>query len=119
MTPQEQWTAVDGYLAGLFAPSDPALDAALASSAAAGMPAIHVSATQGKLLMLLARAVGARRSGREWLSVTLYAVAVALAFVNSWLACGVYAAVAAMWLIPDRRIERAMGQTHRDDRNPA
>jgi len=67
----------------------------------------------------LARAVGARRSGREWLSVTLYAVAVALAFVNSWLACGVYAAVAAMWLIPDRRIERAMGQTHRDDRNPA
>jgi predicted O-methyltransferase YrrM len=36
-------------------PTDPALDAALADSAAAGLPAISVSPNQGKLLHLLAR----------------------------------------------------------------
>ncbi len=53
---QDQWTAVDNYLARLFAPPDPALDAALAATAEAGMPPINVSPTQGKLLYLLARA---------------------------------------------------------------
>jgi predicted O-methyltransferase YrrM len=38
-----------------------ALDAALRESAAAGLPAIHVSPSQGKMLHLLARALGARR----------------------------------------------------------
>ena len=52
---------VDAYIDGLFAPSDPALDGAMARAAAAGMPAIHVSAGQGKLLYLLAKLVGARR----------------------------------------------------------
>src|SRR5207302_1334665 len=45
----------------LLAPADAALDAALRDSAAAGLPPIHVSANQGKLLMLLARSIGARR----------------------------------------------------------
>ena len=40
--------------------ADPALEAALAASAAAGLPAINVSPVQGKLLHLLARAIGAR-----------------------------------------------------------
>jgi predicted O-methyltransferase YrrM len=57
---QEQWTAVDRYLTDLFVPSDTALDAVLQASAAAGLPAIHVAPNQGKLLMLLARAQGAR-----------------------------------------------------------
>ncbi len=57
----ETWTAVDHYLAPLFAPSDPALDAALAASEAAGLPAIAVSAAQGRLLQLLAQANGSRR----------------------------------------------------------
>jgi predicted O-methyltransferase YrrM len=57
---QETWTAVDRYLAGLFVPSDPALDAALEASAAAGLPPIGVSPVQGKLLQLLARIQGAR-----------------------------------------------------------
>src|ERR1051326_4114059 len=57
---QDQWTAVDSYITELFLPSDPALEAALASSAAAGLPAISVSPPQGKLLHLLARAQGAR-----------------------------------------------------------
>ena len=55
---QEQWTAVDRYFMDLFAPSDPALDEALRASAAADLPAIHVSPNQGKLLMLLAQALG-------------------------------------------------------------
>lgn len=57
---QETWTAVDCYLADLFVPSDPALDAALAASVAAGLPPINVSPNQGKLLQLLARIQGAR-----------------------------------------------------------
>jgi predicted O-methyltransferase YrrM len=59
-TGEPDWTAVDRYLADLLVPSDPALAAALATSAAAGLPAHHVSPTQGKLLHLLARAVAAR-----------------------------------------------------------
>jgi predicted O-methyltransferase YrrM len=57
---EELWTAVDRYLGDLLAPADSALEAALAASAAAGLPAINVSPLQGKLLHLLARAIGAR-----------------------------------------------------------
>src|SRR2546423_4854291 len=58
--PQEQWTAVDRYITDLLVPPDPALEAALQSSAAAGLPAINVAPNQGKLLMLLAQIQGAR-----------------------------------------------------------
>jgi predicted O-methyltransferase YrrM len=57
---QEQWAAVDRYLTDLLVPPDPMLDAALEASAAAGLPPINVSPTQGKLLLLLARLQGAR-----------------------------------------------------------
>jgi len=57
----ETWTAVDRYYADLLIASDPALDAALAASAAAGLPSIQVTPAQGKLLHLLARSVRARR----------------------------------------------------------
>ncbi|MGZ5849711.1 MAG: O-methyltransferase [Methyloceanibacter sp.] len=57
---QEQWNAVDGYIAERLVPSDPALEAALAASEAAGLPAISVAPNQGKLLQLLAQAIGAR-----------------------------------------------------------
>ncbi|MGY0486807.1 O-methyltransferase [Streptomyces sp. WG-D5] len=53
--------AVDAYLSGLLAPADEALAGALADSAAAGLPGINVSATNGKLLHLIARIRGARR----------------------------------------------------------
>jgi predicted O-methyltransferase YrrM len=56
----EQWTAVDRYIAEALIPSDPALDAALEASAAAGLPQIQVSPAQGKFLHLLARVQGAR-----------------------------------------------------------
>ena len=55
------WQRVDGYLADLLVGDDPALAAALAANAAAGLPAIDVSPLQGKLLHLLARLAGARR----------------------------------------------------------
>jgi predicted O-methyltransferase YrrM len=57
---QELWTAVDRYITERLVPSDPALDAALQASAAAGLPPIAVTPAQGKLLNLLARALGAR-----------------------------------------------------------
>lgn len=57
---QEVWTAVDQYINELLVPSDPLLDAALASSAAANLPAIQVSPAQGKMLHVLARLVNAR-----------------------------------------------------------
>jgi predicted O-methyltransferase YrrM len=61
MTAEHQWSGVDRYLTDLLVPSDAALDAALASSAANGLPAINVAPNQGKLLQLLARSVGAKR----------------------------------------------------------
>ena len=58
---QDLWTAVDNYIADLFIQQDFALQAALDSSAAAGLPTINVSPAQGKLLHLLARVQGARK----------------------------------------------------------
>jgi predicted O-methyltransferase YrrM len=57
----DQWSAVDAYITERLVGADPALAAALAANAAAGLPAIDVSAPQGKLLHLLARAIGARK----------------------------------------------------------
>lgn len=58
---QDKWTAVDHYINDLLVPSDPALDAALQVSSAAGLPSIQVAPNQGKLLHLLARIQGAHR----------------------------------------------------------
>ena len=58
---QDAWSRVDGFLTETLLGADPVLDAALADSHAAGLPAINVAPNQGKMLMLLAQAVGARR----------------------------------------------------------
>jgi predicted O-methyltransferase YrrM len=55
------WASVDRYLNDTLIPPDPALDAALAANAAANLPAIDVSPSQGKLLQLLAETQGAHR----------------------------------------------------------
>lgn len=60
-TNQAQWTAVDEYLNELHVGSDEALEQALTRSTDAGLPAIAVSPTQGKFMMMLARIQGARR----------------------------------------------------------
>jgi uncharacterized membrane protein len=49
--------------------------------------------------------------GRDWkgkLSLAIYLIAVPLAFVNSWIAGGLYVLVAVLWFIPDPRIERQL-----------
>jgi uncharacterized membrane protein len=52
----------------------------------------------------LAEAIGTDRKG--WLSIALYLTGIALSFLHPWLGFATYIAVAIMWLIPDRRIER-------------
>jgi uncharacterized membrane protein len=56
----------------------------------------------------LATAIGRDFKGK--VSVAIYAVAILLALVNSWLAFGLYVVVAVIWLIPDRRIEKTLRQ---------
>jgi len=57
---QQTFQAVDDFVQSTVAAQDDVLNEALADAARAGMPAIQVSAAQGKLLQLLAQAVGAR-----------------------------------------------------------
>lgn len=52
----------------------------------------------------IAKAVGGKM--KEWLSVALYTLGVVSAFLSPWLSVAIYVAVAAMWLVPDRRFER-------------
>ena len=55
------WTTMDAYFNEQLVRADPALHAAVEASRAGGLPSIQISPTQGKFLMLLARAIGARR----------------------------------------------------------
>ncbi|MGZ5036763.1 MAG: TMEM175 family protein [Usitatibacter sp.] len=55
---------------------------------------------------LLAKSIRGDRKGK--ISVAMYAIAIPLAFVNVWIACTIYAAVAAMWIVPDPRIEKSV-----------
>ncbi len=57
---------------------------------------------------VLATALGRDFKGK--VSVVIYLMAIPLAFVSAWLACGLYVLVAVMWLIPDRRIEKTLAQ---------
>jgi TMEM175 potassium channel family protein len=64
----------------------------------------------------LAAAVGGDMKGK--LSLLFYALAIPLAFVSPWVAGALYVAVAIMWIIPDRRIERIVAAEetkHRDE----
>ncbi|HEU4382949.1 MAG TPA: TMEM175 family protein [Anaeromyxobacteraceae bacterium] len=56
---------------------------------------------------VLARALGADWKGKA--SVLAYAVAIPLSFAERWAAIGIYVAVALVWFVPDRRIERVLG----------
>ena len=55
---------------------------------------------------LLASAIGSDWKGK--VSPALYLVAIPLAFISTWLSNGLYILVAALWFVPDRRIERAL-----------
>jgi len=58
---QAHWNEVDRALEDWLAPADAALRGAIASAARAGLPAIAVAPAQGRMLQVLARAIGARR----------------------------------------------------------
>jgi uncharacterized membrane protein len=60
----------------------------------------------------LVRALGG--GYKEWVSAVLYVLAIASAFVNTWVACALYCVVAAIWFVPDRRIEREIA-TRKDE----
>lgn len=60
MSESQVWDDVDEYFSSQLSPDDKILRAALRDSEAAGLPAISVTATQGKLLQLLAQIQGAR-----------------------------------------------------------
>jgi len=47
--------------------------------------------------------------GQDWkgtVSVAIYAIGIGLAFLNPWVGFGIYSAVAILWIVPDKRIER-------------
>ena len=57
----------------------------------------------------LAVALGSDLKGK--ISPLLYLTAIGLAFVNAWLSIAIYVLVAAIWLVPDRRIEKVIGES--------
>jgi uncharacterized membrane protein len=56
----------------------------------------------------LAAAIGGDVKGK--LSAVLYAAAILLAFVHTWIAATIYVVVALIWLVPDRRIEAKLNR---------
>ena len=60
---------------------------------------------------LLRKAVGGDWKGK--LSPALYLAAIPLSFVSHWIGQALYVAVALMWLVPDRRIERVLADSER------
>jgi uncharacterized membrane protein len=54
----------------------------------------------------LARAIGRDAKGK--ISIVLYVAALPLAFLAGWIALAIYAIVAVIWLVPDRRIEKTL-----------
>jgi TMEM175 potassium channel family protein len=56
----------------------------------------------------LAAAVGRDIKGK--LSLALYVAAIGLAFVQPWFSAALYALVASIWLVPDRRIEQVLSR---------
>ena len=52
----------------------------------------------------ISAALGNDRKGK--LSVVIYAIGIGLSFINPWLGLAMYALVAVMWFIPDKRIEK-------------
>jgi uncharacterized membrane protein len=78
------------------------------------MPAIAYYLLQKAILhrhgrhSMLAEALGRDLKGK--LSPVFYATAIGLAFVYPWASIAIYVAMALMWLVPDRRIENAIGR---------
>lgn len=92
-----------------FAPLPVALYGAIFFMAACGYFILaHTLARVHGAESRIARALGHDVKGKT--SLVVYAIAIALAFRYPLLASGLYAAVALMWLVPDRRIERVLAE---------
>jgi uncharacterized membrane protein len=61
-------------------------------------------------------ALAVKRDVKGKISIVIYFLALPLAFVRPWIAQMIYAAVALMWLVPDRRIETLVQHEHHDHR---
>ena len=78
------------------------------------MPALAYSLLQMAIIRTqgtnstLAKALGNDVKGK--VSPVLYVAAIPLAFVSPWISCGIYVLVALMWLVPDRRIAKAVDE---------
>jgi TMEM175 potassium channel family protein len=78
------------------------------------MPAIAYLLLQKAILQkqgthsILAVALGQDLKGK--LSPVFYIAGIALAFVSPWVSIALYALVAVIWLVPDQRIEKAIGE---------
>jgi uncharacterized membrane protein len=70
------------------------------------LPAAEGNHTQARHPLRAARALGSDIKGK--ISPLLYLVGIVLAFVVPWLSIAIYVLVAVIWLIPDRRIEKAL-----------
>jgi uncharacterized membrane protein len=60
----------------------------------------------------LATAIGQDHKGR--LSLALYVIGLALTFLKPWAGSVIYSAAALIWLVPDRRIEKALLEAERE-----
>jgi uncharacterized membrane protein len=67
---------------------------------------VHILIAHGGQDSLVARAIG--NDAKGWASLALYVAGIGSAIVMPLLSVGFYAVVAAIWLVPDRRIERVM-----------
>jgi uncharacterized membrane protein len=76
------------------------------------IPAIAYFVLQGRIVQAngtdhrLAEVLGRDTKGK--ISSVICVAGIGLAFVNHWLGCLAYVLLAALWLIPDRRIEQAI-----------
>jgi uncharacterized membrane protein len=108
------WLSLFPFVAGWmgenhFAPLPTALyGVVLALAGIAYWILVHCIITNEGQGSLVAKAVG--KDFKGVISVVVYAVAVPLAFVNVWLAQIGYIAIALLWLIPDRRIEKTLSE---------
>jgi uncharacterized membrane protein len=76
---------------------------ALAAALAYSLLVLAIVKTEGPD-STVAAALGRDRKGR--ISPVIYAAAAGLAFVNPWISYALLIAVAIMWFVPDRRLER-------------
>ena len=79
-----------------------------------GLTAIGYLWTQARIIAINGKeSVVATAIGGDWkgkISLASYASAVVLAFVSPWLSGALYVAIALLWLVPDRRIEKELSR---------